>query len=556
MGLGILQPKDGHHVPGTVNLDEAAGTATVNNSHLKHGTGKNSHIVLVPQPSDDPNDPLNWSTMKKSIVMTIILMGTTFVCIVPTPMLNAGIVPISADLGRSFTDIAKLSGYMALVLGGVSPIASAFSRKYGKRPVFVVSSVVGLVGCLVAEFSPNYGALTAGRVLQGAGASAYESLCISVIGDLYFVHERGFYVAVVIFFLSALSNGVSVLAGVITTKLGWPFNFHILLPFLVSQTILVILFAPETAFIRSNTLNIDRTGSNSDLSEKKENNSGIDHVEEIKEPAHDAEVARGSNAPRSKSYWQQLSLYNGTFTDKSLFSMFIASIAIMFNVVASYNVFLTGLIMAWFVAMSVLAGVMFAGPPWNFDAATIGYASSGPLIGGSIASIVLAYVNDPVIRYMTRRNHGVYEPEFRLVLTVFGAIFTIGGLAGFGHAIGAGQSIYGIATLWGVTLFGMAIFASVTSGYALDAMPAHSVEIFIFNVTFKNFFFYGVTDFIVPWYMKSGAAKLFDIIAGISAGLFLLTVPMYIFGKRYRQHWSRHNILVWMGVDEDPHASK
>jgi hypothetical protein len=88
MGLGILQPKDGHHVPGTVNLDEAAGTATVNNSHLKHGTGKNSHIVLVPQPSDDPNDPLNWSTMKKSIVMTIILMGTTFVCIVPVRLLS------------------------------------------------------------------------------------------------------------------------------------------------------------------------------------------------------------------------------------------------------------------------------------------------------------------------------------------------------------------------------------------------------------------------------------------------------------------------------------
>lgn len=26
---------------------------------LKHGTGKFSHIILVPQPSDDPNDPLN-----------------------------------------------------------------------------------------------------------------------------------------------------------------------------------------------------------------------------------------------------------------------------------------------------------------------------------------------------------------------------------------------------------------------------------------------------------------------------------------------------------------
>jgi hypothetical protein len=26
---------------------------------LKHGTGRLSHVILVPQPSDSPNDPLN-----------------------------------------------------------------------------------------------------------------------------------------------------------------------------------------------------------------------------------------------------------------------------------------------------------------------------------------------------------------------------------------------------------------------------------------------------------------------------------------------------------------
>jgi hypothetical protein len=26
---------------------------------LKHGTGRYSHVILVPQPSDSPNDPLN-----------------------------------------------------------------------------------------------------------------------------------------------------------------------------------------------------------------------------------------------------------------------------------------------------------------------------------------------------------------------------------------------------------------------------------------------------------------------------------------------------------------
>jgi hypothetical protein len=42
---------------------------------LKHGTGRHSHILLVPQPSDSPNDPLNVSYTKAapSVVLWILI---------------------------------------------------------------------------------------------------------------------------------------------------------------------------------------------------------------------------------------------------------------------------------------------------------------------------------------------------------------------------------------------------------------------------------------------------------------------------------------------------
>lgn len=43
-GTGLLSAKTKH-----LTADETRG--------LKHATGKNSHIVLIPQPSDDPRDP-------------------------------------------------------------------------------------------------------------------------------------------------------------------------------------------------------------------------------------------------------------------------------------------------------------------------------------------------------------------------------------------------------------------------------------------------------------------------------------------------------------------
>ena len=75
MGLGILEPDTVSHVPGTVLLDQQAAQSEHQTGRLKHGTGRNSHIVLAPQPSEDPNDPLNWWTFKKHLVLFVIFLG-------------------------------------------------------------------------------------------------------------------------------------------------------------------------------------------------------------------------------------------------------------------------------------------------------------------------------------------------------------------------------------------------------------------------------------------------------------------------------------------------
>lgn len=67
MGLGVLEDHELEHVPGTAPLNELGGenfnTSGVDSTILKHDpTGQ---VVLVPQPSDSPNDPYNWSRWKK-----------------------------------------------------------------------------------------------------------------------------------------------------------------------------------------------------------------------------------------------------------------------------------------------------------------------------------------------------------------------------------------------------------------------------------------------------------------------------------------------------------
>jgi hypothetical protein len=62
MGFGVKEPKAvaGEHVPGTALIYGGTGDNAefALQSNLKHARGKNSDIILVPQPSDSPNDPL------------------------------------------------------------------------------------------------------------------------------------------------------------------------------------------------------------------------------------------------------------------------------------------------------------------------------------------------------------------------------------------------------------------------------------------------------------------------------------------------------------------
>jgi len=81
MPLGVLDYNGGRmaHVPGTVLLD-THDQAVENTTGLKKGTGKNSEVILVPQPSNDPNDPLNWPRWQKDLIL-LLYCYCTLLCI-------------------------------------------------------------------------------------------------------------------------------------------------------------------------------------------------------------------------------------------------------------------------------------------------------------------------------------------------------------------------------------------------------------------------------------------------------------------------------------------
>lgn len=58
-------------------------------------------------------------------------------------------------------------------------------------------------------------------------------------------------------------------------------------------------------------------------------------------------------------------------------------------------------------------------------------------------------------------------------------------------------------------------------------------------------------QYIIQWYLSQGPVPVAGTMAGITAVMTLLTVPVYIFGKKYRYFWYHHNVIKMLKLETD-----
>lgn len=65
------------------------------------------------------------------------------------------------------------------------------SNIFGRRLVLVLSTIVLFVSTACGTTLAGFNRTLAIRIFQGLGSSASETVTPAVVGDLFFVHERG-----------------------------------------------------------------------------------------------------------------------------------------------------------------------------------------------------------------------------------------------------------------------------------------------------------------------------------------------------------------------------
>ncbi|KAJ4340446.1 hypothetical protein N0V87_002430 [Didymella glomerata] len=563
MGLGILEDKHLEHVPGTAfvyadDSDRKRSIAQdVARQTLKYDkTGK---ILLVPQPSDDPNDPLNWPIWKRDLIIAILSLLSVIAATL-SPLLAANTVSLAIHFKRSLTDMALATGYHLLGVGVAGFLFVPSARIWGKRHLYILGTVVVIFSCIWGGATgPNYKSFLWARIFQGVGLAPFEALVNASVGDLYHVHERGVRMALSNLALFGGAFLTPVFVGLIADRMGYEWTFYFVAIFAAALLPLVVFACPETAYRRDARFDIDTMGnlivqpqelkdastsntstSPPSFSHGSTNSPNIDAQEKQIQPTT-------TPAPPPKAtFWQSIAPFNGRKTDESYIILLFRPFPLFLHPGILWACLIQGVMIGFTVLIGVTLAAIFLGPPLWFGELETGYMYTGAFIGAILGFALTGLLSDWSARVLTRWNGGTYEPEFRMVLVLPQMILGGAGLFGFGWTTKE-PKVYG--WLWpdfffALVVMGMVCGAVASALYIVDAHRDMSIEGFTCLLVFKNVFSFGLTFKGFDWLVKSGNTKhMFVALGSVQVAVCALTIPMYIFGKKNRSFFHRHNVF-------------
>lgn len=147
------------------------------------------------------------------------------------PLAGSVINPAFIPLAESFGITPIQASYQLtvfLVFAGTGPLLVVpIANTYGRRPLLLAVSLLAAVTNIAAAYSPSWAGILATRAFSGVATGCMVALGPPVICDIYFLHERGFYLGIWALFVNNGPHIAPLLGGPIAQYIGWRWCFGI-----------------------------------------------------------------------------------------------------------------------------------------------------------------------------------------------------------------------------------------------------------------------------------------------------------------------------------------
>jgi hypothetical protein len=198
----------------------------------------------------------------------------------------------------------------------------------------------------------------------------------------------------------------------------------------------------------------------------------------------------------------------------------------------------------WIIIQGSVATQIWTAPPYNMSATAVGnLVGITPLIGSVIGCISGGILSDWSSQFAAKRNGGVYEPEFRLLICLVSLPAMIVGTFGLGEAISSGLDAVITGVFLAILNFAVGVSCTAIVSYLNDTCQQRNGEAFGLAMLIKSAFAFGLSFVFNTFYAEKGPRIFFCTFGTLSIGVTLLTLPMYLYGKHIRAWADRSSII-------------
>jgi len=465
--------------------------------------------ILWPQPSDDPEDPQNWSDRRK--ILTLIIL--TLAAIVPdfdSGIGIAGIFALSVQFNTTTGVINDLtSNWSIFLLGWGGLFAVMLMRRYGRLPILFWSQLLALgfmVGC---TFAPSLKSFTAFRCLTAFFGTCPQVTGLFVIADMYPFHLQarmlniwtmGFIVSP---FLSPFAFGFLV------ARASWRWAYGIGTIYGALVLLLIVLFMEETLYDRK--LNPIPPRTSTGLRYRIETLIGI----------------TGARMAKYRQSWA---------------AVVYAPFSIVWRPHLLAILVFEALVFGFSIGINVTNAVFLGTPPpvgYGFSQFGIAGSYGTPIVAVIIGEIIGRYCNEWIMNRGIHRNKGIFEAEIRLWACYIAMPLYLCGFLVLGASFQKKLSVGALVMGWGLAEVAVMINTVAVYAYCNDCFPKYKGEISALINLARTLGGFSVAFFQVPWATKHGALQTFGVEAAIVMGLFIFIVPLVqLKGKSLRARFS------------------
>ncbi|HJV67500.1 MAG TPA: MDR family MFS transporter [Geomonas sp.] len=179
----------------------------------------NAHTAAVPEPI---------STSEIRTVFAGLMLALSLAAL-DQNIVGTALPRIVSDLG-GLSHLSWVVTSFMLTSTATTPLYGKLSDMYGRKPLFVVSIMLFLIGSCLCGLSASMAQLVVFRGIQGLGAGGLITLAQTTIADLVSPRERGRYQGLfgAVFAFSSIAGPL--LGGFITDALSWRWIFYVNLP--------------------------------------------------------------------------------------------------------------------------------------------------------------------------------------------------------------------------------------------------------------------------------------------------------------------------------------